>query len=36
MSRSHRNTVITETVHHKQIRPALMQGAEKMDSLYEA
>ncbi|MEV1198640.1 tyrosine-type recombinase/integrase [Microbispora rosea] len=32
----HRNTVVTETVYRKQIRPVLMQGAEKMDSLFEA
>ncbi|WP_211590678.1 hypothetical protein [Microbispora sp. H11081] len=32
----HRNIVVTETVYRKQIRPVLMQGAEKMDSLFEA
>ncbi|MBE3014092.1 hypothetical protein IL992_33675 [Microbispora sp. NEAU-D428] len=31
----HRNTVVTETGYRKQIRPVLMQGAEKMDSLFE-
>ncbi|XVQ83665.1 tyrosine-type recombinase/integrase [Microbispora siamensis] len=32
----HHNTVVTEIVYRKQIRPVLMQGAEKMDSLFEA
>ncbi|MEV0967785.1 tyrosine-type recombinase/integrase [Microtetraspora glauca] len=30
----HRNTVVTETVYRKQIRPVLMQGAETMDDLF--
>ncbi|WP_433354193.1 site-specific integrase [Microtetraspora malaysiensis] len=30
----HRNTVVTETVYRKQIRPVLMQGAETMDELF--
>jgi integrase len=32
----HNSTEVTETVYRKQIRPVLMQGAEKMDSLFEA
>ncbi|MEV1198628.1 hypothetical protein [Microbispora rosea] len=36
MPTNYRNTVVTETVYRKQIRPVLMQGAEKMDSLFEA
>lgn len=30
----HRNTVVTETVYRKQIRPVLMQGAEAMDDIF--
>jgi integrase len=30
----HRNTVVTETVYRKQIRPVLMQGAETMDDFF--
>ncbi|MCC5579582.1 tyrosine-type recombinase/integrase [Microtetraspora sp. AC03309] len=32
----HRNTVVTETVYRKQIRPVLMQGAEAMDDIFMA
>lgn len=32
----HRNTVVTETVYRKQIRPVLMQGAEAMDDIFSA
>src|SRR5690606_17035500 len=32
----HRNTVVTETVYRKQIRPVLMQGAEAMDDISSA
>lgn len=31
---SRRNTVVTETVYRKQIRPVLMQGAEAMDDMF--
>ncbi|WP_256862275.1 tyrosine-type recombinase/integrase [Microbispora sp. GKU 823] len=30
----HRNTVVTETAYRKQIRLVLVQGAERMDSLF--
>ena len=30
----HRNTVVTEMVYRKQIRPVLMQGAEAMDDIF--
>ncbi|WP_246266899.1 site-specific integrase [Nonomuraea typhae] len=30
----HRNTVVTETVYRKQIRPVIQQGAERMDELF--
>jgi integrase len=30
----HTNTVVTETVYRKQIRPVLMQGAEAMDEIF--
>ncbi|WP_449063725.1 site-specific integrase [Planomonospora algeriensis] len=32
----HRNTVVTETVYRKQIRPVLMQGAEAMDDIFRS
>ncbi|WP_271220505.1 hypothetical protein [Streptosporangium carneum] len=32
----HRNTVLTETVYRKQIRPVLMQGAEAMDEIFKS
>ncbi|MGJ6963749.1 hypothetical protein ACSDR0_17740 [Streptosporangium sp. G11] len=31
---SHRNTVVTETVYRKQIRPVLIQGAKAMDDIF--
>jgi integrase len=32
----HRNTVVTEMVYRKQIRPVLMQGAEAMDDIFKS
>ncbi|MEV0967784.1 hypothetical protein [Microtetraspora glauca] len=34
MPAGHQNTVVTETVYSKQIRPVLMQGAETMDDFF--
>lgn len=32
----HRNTIVTETVYRKQIRPVLMQDAKAMDGIFSA
>ncbi|WP_239513732.1 tyrosine-type recombinase/integrase [Streptosporangium sp. 'caverna'] len=32
----HRNTVVTEMVYRRQIRPVLMQGAEAMDDIFKS
>jgi integrase len=31
----HNNTKVTETVHRKQLRPMLLEGAEAMDEIFK-
>jgi len=32
----HRSTTVTETVHHKQLRPVIEGGADVMDRIFPA